>query len=261
MAKVGGRIPLRCTPPFDRFTRLVLDVQLGHVFATQTHSLKPQSLRSMETAKRTKYTDLYCARCFALAPLVANSWGVLGPDTLRFLWAVADHAARNALSFPLDYYSSLSPPSSSEREVPSEAQLLAFRILRGRLNLDSRLRLLTAVHEAFTERVFGRTHALASLPEYVEFQAATRAVWMPTSAVAPGRGSSPGPGFAASDVSVSGDSAVLPTPPSLSPLLFHPFAWIRPRLAPLVLWTCPWLRTSLLPSFPLPLPEVSLHVL
>ena len=46
--------------------------------------------------------------------------------------------------------------------------------------MDSRLRLLTAVREVFAERVFGRAHALASLPEYLEFQAAARAVWMPT---------------------------------------------------------------------------------
>ena len=223
MTKVGGRIPLRCTPPFDRFTRLVLDVQLGHVFATQGHVLKPQTLQSMERAKRVKYTDLYRARGFAFAPLVTNSWGVLGPDVLRFLWAVADHAARNALSFPLDFYSSLSPPSSSDHAEPSEAQLLAFRILRGRLNLDSRLRLLTAVQEAFAERVFGRTHALASLPEYIEFQAAARAVWMPASAVAPPSPPSPpgGDGLRSrsesSGVSVSGSS--VPLVPSLTPPL------------------------------------------
>jgi hypothetical protein len=82
MTKVGGRIPLRCSPPFDRFTcfKLVMDVQLGHLFVTQTHALKTQSFRSMETAMQTKYTDLYRVRGFAFAPLVANSWGVLGPD-------------------------------------------------------------------------------------------------------------------------------------------------------------------------------------
>jgi hypothetical protein len=83
MTKVGGRIPLRCTPPFDRFTRLVLDVQLGHVFASATQGHKPFK-QSMERAKRAKYTDLYRARGFAFAPLVTNSWGVLCPDVLRF---------------------------------------------------------------------------------------------------------------------------------------------------------------------------------
>ena len=39
---------------------------------------------------------------------------------------------------------------------PFEAQLLAFRILRGRLTQDSRVRLLTAIRKAFTEFVFGQ---------------------------------------------------------------------------------------------------------
>jgi hypothetical protein len=154
MTKVDKCIPLQGSPPFDRFTQLVMDVQLGHVFATNTHALKSQSLRSME------YTDLYCVRGFAFAPLVANFWGVLGPDVLWFLWAVADpsHAARNAISFPLDRYSSLSPPSSSEHAAPSEAQLLAFRILRGCLNLDF------AFSRPLMKLLLGRTHALATLP-------------------------------------------------------------------------------------------------
>jgi hypothetical protein len=141
---------------------------------------------------------------------------------LRFLWAVADHAARNALSFPLDHYLSLSPPSSTDHTAPSEAQLLAFRILRGRLYLDFRLRVLTTIHEAFTERVFGRTYALASLPEYIEFQASARAVWMPTSVVAPLPTPPSPPGRAlraaigSSDDSASQGSPVSPLP-SLSP--------------------------------------------
>ena len=111
---------------------------------------------------------------------MANSWGVCGPDLLRFLWAVADHAARNAYSLPLDRILTLSQPAHSEIDPPSEATMLSFKILRGRLNLDYRLRLLTAIYEAFTERVFGRTHALVSHPEYLEHQAAARAVWQPT---------------------------------------------------------------------------------
>ena len=76
----------------------LLDVQLGHIFATQGHVLKPQTLQSMERAKRAKYTDLYRARGFAFAPLVTNSWGVLGPDVPRFLWAVADHLCSSKCS-------------------------------------------------------------------------------------------------------------------------------------------------------------------
>jgi hypothetical protein len=68
-------------------------------------------------------------------------------------------------------------------DPPSEATILCFKILHGRLNLDYRLRLLTAIYEAFTERVFGRTHAFkfVSHQEYLEHnEAAACAVWQPT---------------------------------------------------------------------------------
>ena len=137
---------------------------------------------------------MYRVGGFAFAPLVVNTWGVFGPDLLRFLWAVADHddAARNAMTLPFDGLSqSLSQPPSSVSDSLSEEQLLSFKILRGRLYVDYRLRLLSTVHEAFTERVFGRTHALASLPEYLDFQAAVRAVWLPTILYVPPQPSSP----------------------------------------------------------------------
>jgi hypothetical protein len=51
LTKVGWRIPLRCSPPFDRFARLVMEAQLGHIFATHNQILKSQSLRSMGKAK------------------------------------------------------------------------------------------------------------------------------------------------------------------------------------------------------------------
>jgi hypothetical protein len=85
-----------------------------------------------------------------------------------FLWAVAfHHSARNEYIF-----------HSNLKTVPFQSEL----------NLDSRLRLPTAVHEAFTERVFSRTHALADPCRFargIELQAAARAVWMPNSAAAP----------------------------------------------------------------------------
>ena len=130
MTRCGGRVPLQVSPHFDRFTRLIMDVQLGHVFQTNGHVFKPSSIREMEASKRRKYTDPYRAIGFAFAPLVANSWGVCGPDLLRFLWAVADHAARNAHSLPLDRILTLSQPALSEHDPPSEAQLMSFKILR-----------------------------------------------------------------------------------------------------------------------------------
>ena len=262
MTRRGGRIPLRPSPPFDRFTRLVMDVKLGHVFATDTHAPKPSSIRDMEQAKRGKYTDLYRDRGFAFAPLVINSWGVFGPDLLRFLWAIADHAARNAMSLPLDRLSSsLSQPPPSQPDELSEERLLSFKILRGRLNLDYRLRLLSTVYEAFTERVFGRTHALASLPEYLHFQAAARAVWLPTNFSIPAPSPPPPPPLhssssaasaplSSSEVSltpsssfapVDGSRASLPGPPSSAP----------PDVATLVAAARPFVEDlfhSLLPS-------------
>ena len=52
MTRRGGRIPLCPSPPFDRFTRLVMDVKLGHVFDTVSHTPKPRSIRDMERAVR-----------------------------------------------------------------------------------------------------------------------------------------------------------------------------------------------------------------
>ena len=219
MTRVGGRVPLQVSPHFDKFTRLIMDVQLGHVFKTHIHELKTSSIKDMETRKRRQYTDAYRAIGFAFAPLVANSWGVCGPDLLRFLWAVADHAARNAYSLPLDRILTLSQPAHSEIDPPSEATMLSFKILRGRLNLDYRLRLLTAIYEAFTERVFGRTHALVSHPEYLEHQAAARAVWQPTFSSPPPLSSSLSPvPSSPCDSSVEVFSgAYLPPSPSLLP--------------------------------------------
>ena len=139
---------------------------------------------------------------------------------------MADHAARNAHSLPLDRILTLSQPALSEHDPPSEAQLLSFKILRGRLNYDYRLRLLTAVYEAVTERIFGRTHALVSHPEYQEFQAAARAVWQPTMFPPPSGVSSPlsssscdSSVLSASEVLSGVCASLLSSPPSLSSLV------------------------------------------
>ena len=254
MTRSGGRVPLQVSPHFDRFTRLIMDVQLGHVFRTKDHVFKPSSIREMETSKRRKYADSYRAIGFAFAPLVANSWGVCGPDLLRFLWAVADHAARNAHSLPLDRILTLSQPALSEHDPPSEAQLLSFKILRGRLNYDYRLRLLTAVYEAVTERIFGRTHALVSHPEYQEFQAAARAVWQPTMFPPPSGVSSPlsssscdSSALSASEVLSGVRASLLSSPPFLS-------SWVATLEASQALLPGPSYAVALLQAC-LPLPQ------
>ena len=57
MTQVGGRVPLQVSPDFDKFTRLIMEVQLGHVFKTHIHELKTSSTKDMETRKRRQYAD------------------------------------------------------------------------------------------------------------------------------------------------------------------------------------------------------------
>ena len=40
MTQVGGLVPLQVSPDVDKFTRLIMEVQLGHVFKTHIHELK-----------------------------------------------------------------------------------------------------------------------------------------------------------------------------------------------------------------------------
>ena len=55
MTRVGGRVPLQVSPHFDKFTRLIMDIQLGHVFKTHIHELKTSSIKDMETRKRRQF--------------------------------------------------------------------------------------------------------------------------------------------------------------------------------------------------------------
>ena len=57
--------------------------------------------------------------------------------------------------------------------------------LRGRLNVEYRQRILTAVYEATTERLYGCTYALSSFKCYRETLAQGRAVWQPVFHVLP----------------------------------------------------------------------------
>jgi hypothetical protein len=91
-----------------------MDFTLRHVF-TGGHVFKADVISEAEKAKRNKSSDLYQQRGFAFAPLVrvVTSLGVCGPDLLRFVWAVADHAVRYAFDLPLDVYLSISQPEST----------------------------------------------------------------------------------------------------------------------------------------------------
>ena len=113
----------------------------------------------METHKRSKYLEAYHDQGIAFAPLVCNSLGQLGPDFLRFLWSLANHAARNQVPLEL-----IALPQLGLDE-PSPTQV-AFQRLRCAIYTQSCYRVLAAIFEGVTERVYGRTFALRTLTEY-----------------------------------------------------------------------------------------------
>jgi hypothetical protein len=180
MTQVGGLIPTYNRPNIARGSRLIMDVRIGHTFSFQ-HVLKRSTISDMETQKRNKYQPGYRTMGYAFAPIVFNSWGEAGPDTLRLLWAVADHAARYHLAMPAVDCRVLpqSCLSAAYDAHVDEALETAFKSLRGRLNLEYRQRMLVALYEGVTERVHGRTYALSVLKCYRDSMAATRAVWQP----------------------------------------------------------------------------------
>ena len=214
MTTVGGLIPFVGRPAYNKHTRLIMDVRLGHTFTTANHVCKPKCIATMETEKRTKYSTGYRDKGYAFAPMVANSWGVCGPDLIRFLWAIADHAARHHLSMP-DADLRVLPqqlwgPQSASQTAAADSQISAFKALRGSLNVEYRQRVLTAVYEATTERLYGRTYALSSFKCYRETLAHGRAVWQPVFHVLPCDGpsaaASEGSSMLPSNSSVASDS-------------------------------------------------------
>jgi hypothetical protein len=154
----GGLVRLSPQLNFTSRTDLAMDFELGHTY-TSLHRFKPNSLALMEQQKRNKYLSAYHDQGLAFAPLVANSLGQLGPDLLRFLWCLADHAARNQVpvelhELPLLHHEPL-PPAHSP-----------FQTLRSRIYVQSTYKILAAVFEGVTERLYDRTFALRSLPAY-----------------------------------------------------------------------------------------------
>jgi hypothetical protein len=183
MTTLGGLIPFVGRPAYNRYTRLIMDARLGHTFTTANHVCKPKCIPAMETEKRRKYSTGYRDKGYAFAPMVANSWGVWGPDLLRFLWAIADHAARQHLSMPdadlLVLPQQLWGAQSASQTAAADSQVSAFKALRGCLNIEYRQRVLTAVYEATTERLYGRTFALSSFKCYRETLTHGSTVWQP----------------------------------------------------------------------------------
>ena len=72
---------------------------------------------------------------------------LLGPDLLRFLLGLADHAARNQVPVELQDLPHL------DLDSPSPAQA-AFQRLRGLFYVQASYRILAAVFEGVTKRIY-----------------------------------------------------------------------------------------------------------
>ena len=157
---------------FNKNTRLIMDVTIGHVFDTR-HFFKRRNIQAMETKKRRKYAEHYQQQRLAFAPMVANTLGQLGPDCLQFLWILADNDAQIQLhpdleSLPNDI--TTQGNNNSPYSIDSQRQ-------RGRKYHDNRLRLLTCIFEAVTERIFGATFHLSNSKHYRDWLKQTRHNW------------------------------------------------------------------------------------
>lgn len=216
MTTVGGLIPLSRRRQFNKYTKLIMDVRLGHTFSTEGHTIKKNTIKIMEQSKRTKFGTLYREKGYAFAPMVANTWGNLGPDLLRLMWAVADHAARYHLAIPQHEVRALPQEclTLSQDEIVADKQEKSFKALRGKLNNEYRQRVLTAVYEGVAERVWGRTHALSAIKYYHDTMALGRAAWQPVFHTVPIMG----PSASASEAASSPRPLPVPAPPLVSPV-------------------------------------------
>ena len=152
-----------------------MDFELGHTFDS-SHSFKLNNLANMENQKRAKYLADYHDQGLAFAPLVCNSLGQLGPDFQNFLWALADHAAKNQFSANLLDKQCLDFPTTDQA---------TFQKLRSFLYLQALDKILAAIFEGVTERIYGRTFALRSLPAYQHTVAERSQPWYPSNSAPP----------------------------------------------------------------------------
>ena len=94
---------------FSADTRLIMDVTIGHICDLH-HQYKPDTLQRMTNSKNVKYAQHYQSQRLAFAPIVANSLGQFGADTLQLLWNLADNYAQTTTGFSLDISHSHSTP-------------------------------------------------------------------------------------------------------------------------------------------------------
>ena len=161
----------------------------------------------MEATKRNKYVSDYHAQGLAFAPLVSNSFGQFGPDLLRLLWRLADHAAHHHLPSALQAAPVLDPAVNSQLQA-------THKRLRGHIYVQSTYKLLAAVFEGITERIYGRTFAFKTLPRYQEIIAARSQPWLLPTPPSPPPAAFPPPAAALAHC----------TPPRATPERFLPLA-------------------------------------
>ncbi len=84
MTLVNCGIPPNPRLNFTSTTRLVMDVTIGHSYTT-THHFKSNTIQTMESTKRHKYSTHYQRQRLAFAPMVADTLGQFGTDLLQLL--------------------------------------------------------------------------------------------------------------------------------------------------------------------------------
>ena len=136
------------------------------------HKFKTSNIRDTEQRKRCKYADFYQRQGFAFAPMICNTLGECGPDMLHFLWNLVDRSARHHFGFhPIEHGQDLMSQSTDHDRD--------FRKLRGKLFNDYRLRMQTAIFEAITMRVCGRSFALTCSANYRTWIRTLQTEWHP----------------------------------------------------------------------------------
>jgi hypothetical protein len=124
-------------------TRLIMNVTIGHVFDTH-HNFKPNTLQNMANSKCLKYETHDQQQRLAFVPIVANTLGQFGADTLQVLWNLADHQAQNAFGFIIDSPANVALVQCSP---PSTQQENDYRRLRCLKYHENSPRLLNCVFE------------------------------------------------------------------------------------------------------------------
>ena len=92
----GGLVDQSTKLQLYKFTCLIADIKMVHVYATQGHTYKPTNIKVAEQEKRAKY-KMYATAGLAFAPAVVNTFGPLGPDLLLIGWKCATKAAHRVL--------------------------------------------------------------------------------------------------------------------------------------------------------------------